>query len=367
MDEIKTIEVNVDDLNNGGVFSLVKNLLENKGDKLIDVASIEEFVHKENVEYFNDLGAKVFYVGSKKNKLLKQWYVYNNLKKLFATEKYKNVHIHGDTANKLFVSGLAAKRAKVPNIILHSHASSVDGNHRYIKMVIHYIFKPLLPALNARYVSCSDLAAKWMFGEKKYTMINNGVNLKKFRYNENIRIQQRDKLKISDEVLIGHIGRFAFQKNHEFILKIAKCLQDSHCNCKIILIGNGEDENRIRELAQKDDLENIIFYGTTKEPEKLFQAMDVFILPSQFEGLPIVGVEAQASGIPVIYSKNITKEAKLLENCCYLGIADSDVLEWKEKIMEYSNLCRYDTYELIKNKGFDILDTTEKICELYLG
>lgn len=367
MEKIRAIEVNIDDLNNGGVFSLIRSILEINKDYMIDVATIEGFKSEKNKEYFESLGSKIFYVGTKKNKILKQWYVYNNLKELLIHEKYKNVHIHGDTANKLFISGLAAKRAKVPNIILHSHASSVDGNHRFLKKVIHHIFKLLLPTLNAKYVSCSDLAAKWMFGKSEYTMINNGVNLNRFRYDKAMRNRERESLNLTDEILIGHVGRFAFQKNHGYILKIAKYLQDLSYNCKIILIGNGEDENYIKELAKRNGLENIIFYGTTKKPENLFQAMDVFILPSQFEGLPIVGVEAQASGLPVIYSKNITGEAKILKNCCYLGIQDSDIPIWIEKIIEFSHNKRCDTYEYMKNKGFDILDTTERICELYLG
>lgn len=363
----KVLEINIDDLNLGGVFALIKNVLENKDNNCkIDIASIEGFNDKNNVVFFEKYGANVFYIGSRKNKVLKQLYVYNNLKNLLKNNKYDNVHIHGDTANKLLISGLAAKKAGVKNIIFHSHAADVDGNHRIMKRVIHYLCKPLLKTVGATYVACSDLAAKWMYGETKYVMINNGVNLSKFRYDKNQRIITRRQLKIQDEILIGHVGRFAYQKNHRFILRLSEALDKSNIKYKIILIGTGELEQNIRNKSEELGLRNIIFYGMSNAVENLFQAMDVFILPSHFEGLPIVGIEAQASGLPVIYSSRITREAKVTDECTFIDIEDDCIELWVHTIQNYSNVNRKDTYDLLKRAKFDIVETTSAICNLYI-
>lgn len=362
----RVLEVNIDDLNSGGVFALVKNIVENKKDDCrIDIASIEGFRNRDNLDFFLKKGSEVYYVGNTNNKILKQFQVYKKLKKIIEKHEYENIHIHGDTSNKLLVSGLAAKKGGVKNIILHSHASDVDGNHRILKKICHVVCKPFLKILDAKFVACSDLAARWMYGTSPYIMINNGVDLNKFRYNEQQRLISRQELEIGDEILIGNVGRFAYQKNHDFILKIAEAMNQLPIQYKIILIGSGELEEKIRCKAERLKLKNVLFLGNSDSVEKLFQAMDVFILPSHFEGLPIVGIEAQTSGLPVIFSNKITKEAAITNSCSYLSIEENSVQLWVEKIIEYSHLRRTDTYEVIKKNGFDILDTVGKICDLY--
>ena len=362
----RVLEVNIDDLNSGGVFSLIKNVIENKKKCKIDIASIEGFKNQSNLNYFRKYGSEVYYVGITNNKFLKQFYVYKNLKVLIKRNGYENVHIHGDTANKLFVSGLAAKSVGTKNIVLHSHASNVDGKHRKFKKICHVVCKPFLKMLGAKFVACSDLAARWMFGKASYVMLNNGVRLDKFRYNEQQRIISRQEIGVDNDILIGNIGRFAYQKNHEFILKIADAMDKLSIRYKIILIGSGELEEKIKNKAEQLGLNNIIFYGSSNTVEKLFQAMDVFILPSYFEGLPIVGVEAQASGLPVIFSNKITKEVKIIQACSYLSIEDNSIPLWIEKIIEYSRLERTDTYDVLKENGFDILDTINEMYNLYI-
>ena len=156
----RVLEVNVDDLHTGGVYSLVKNVIENNREQItIDIASYEKFEEKKHIEELKNNGTTVHYVGYKGNKLLKQFYCYRNLKRLIEKEQYTCIHIHADVANKILISAWAAKKAGAEKIILHSHAAGVDGDHRKIKSIVHKLSSYFLKNVGTDFVACSDLAA----------------------------------------------------------------------------------------------------------------------------------------------------------------------------------------------------------------
>ena len=370
MADYKVLEINVDDLGFGGVYSLVKNVIKNSPSYLqLDIACVEHFVKQENIDYVNSFGSQVHYIGYEGNKFIKQIACVTNLCRLIKKEHYDCVHVHADVANKLLVSGLAAKISGVKKIILHSHAAGVDGNHRKIKKLFHNSCKYFLKYIGSDFASCSDLAAHWMFpniAQDKIQMINNGVNLSKFRFNADMRIQMRKELGISDEFLIGHIGRFAYQKNHDYLIDLFAATLEIIPNAKLLLIGQGPLESDIRKkVADKGLQEQVIFYGTSFDVQNLFQAMDVFVLPSHFEGLPIVGVEAQAAGLPVLFSDEITKEAQLIATVSFLPITEAALPQWRERLREVSHYSRQDTYQELKDRGFCIEDTVSQFLEFY--
>lgn len=368
----KVLEVNVDDLNMGGVFNLVKNVLYNKTPTMqIDIASIEKFAKHEHIQLLNKLGTTVHYIGYEGNKWKKQIIPYIRLKSLLNNNFYDCVHIHSDVANKLFIFGLAAKMAKTKKIILHSHASGVDGNHRKIKTFVHKLCRLFLKNVGTDFVACSDLAAKWMFPNIKKEMIviiNNGVDLDKFRFSSQIRKTERKKLGIKEELLIGHVGRFCYQKNHNYLIEIISEMKKQGMPTKLLLIGEGPDKDAIKRKVYEKSLEKyVIFYGISEQIQNLFFAMDLFILPSHFEGLPIAGVEAQAAGLPVIFSDKITREAQLTTYVKYLNIKQSNVKEWVKCICQLSNkkILRTDAYDELKGKKFSIQDTAKNFFALY--
>ena len=373
MNNKMVLEVNVDDLNMGGVYGLVKNVITNNFDRSIkiDIAAIEHFANAKNIELFNERGTQVFYVGYDGNKLLKQIKCYSNLKKLIKNNNYEYVHVHADVANKLFTSGLAAKYSGAKKVILHSHAAGVDGKHRKVKKYIHKFCRRFLKYIATDYVACSEVAAKWMFPNvesEKIVIVNNGVDLDKFRFDAAVRYQIRNKLGIKDEILLGHVGRFCYQKNHEYFIEILKEIRKRNIKAKLLLIGEGPDEQDFKEKIRKEQLDDmVIFYGTTNKVQELFMAMDVFLLPSHFEGLPIVGVEAQASGLPVIFSDQIDRSAKLTDSVSFLRTELENTSEWVEKILKLqekeSN--REKTYYILKQKRFSIQDTVNEFLELY--
>lgn len=365
------LEVNVDDIGRGGVYSLVINVIQHKSaHEKIDIASLEHFENEKDIEFLGNLGCKVYFVGHDGNKLSKQIYIYRNLKTLLTGSDYDCVHIHADVANKLLVSGLAAKHAGVKKIILHSHAAGVDGNKRWLKKIYHYICRRHLKNIGTTLAACSELAAKWMYPNVELSnvvIIKNGVDLEKFRFNRTFREKIRSELGISEsEVLLGHVGRFAYQKNHEFLLKIAESLKKRGLAFKILLVGEGPLETEIKEKAQKlGVIDNLIFYGTSNKVHELLSAMDIFLLPSHFEGLPIVGVEAQAAGLPSIFSDQITREVKLTKGASFIGIHDSDVGKWRDEILRDVEFPRIDTYNELKEKKFDLADTVQAFETLY--
>jgi glycosyltransferase involved in cell wall biosynthesis len=366
---MRVLEVNIDDLNFGGVFSLIKNVVENAPSNVnIDIATIEGFQKEENKRIFENKGSRIIYIGCNKNKIFKQLCVYINLKKYLKENHYDAVHIHADTANKLLVSGLAAKKAGTKSIILHAHASGVEGNHRRIKKMVHVFCRTLLPKIGTKFVVCSDTAKKWMFPSVNETiLVKNGINLQKFRFDVEKREHVRRELHLSnEEILIGHVGRFAYPKNHEYLLKIAQELKKENANFKMMFVGNGELESEIKKKAAQVKVEDkIIFYGTTTSVQDLFQAMDVFALPSIYEGFPIVGVEAQASGLPVVISSTLTKDAKLIDHVKFLDITDKDIHEWCRWLLNFAKLERKDTYLELVNQQFDITDTINSFVRLY--
>lgn len=366
----RILEVNVDDLHCGGVYSLVKNVVQNKQDSVvIDIASIEKFTNLENINNLNKYGTNVYYIGYSKNKLLKQIICFNNLKKLIIKNRYNCIHIHSDVANKLLVFGIAAKVCGIKKIILHSHAAGVDGNYRKMKWIIHHICNRFLKYVGTELVACSDLAAKWMFpnvNQESIKIINNGIELEKFRFDEQIRKKIRKEMGLENKYIVGHVGRFAYQKNHKYLIRIFYEVVKKNKNAILLLIGEGPLESEIRNYV--DDLninENVIFYGTSNRVNDLFQAMDIFVLPSHFEGLPVVGVEAQASGLPVLLSNQITKETKLIETVNFLPINECNIVSWVDSILKYRDISREDTYLELKKKGFSIKDTINTLLKLY--
>jgi len=202
-----------------------------------------------------------------------------------------------------------------------------------------------------------------MFNSNDGIILKNGVDLDKFKYNEDYKKEIRDKYNISyDSFVIGNVGRFSHQKNHKFILDIFNNYNDD--NKVLLLVGEGELENKTKKYAKKlGILDKVIFAGTTDEAYKYYSAFDVFVLPSIYEGLPVVAVEAQATGLPTLISDNVTKEAKLIDYTTYLSITDPT--SWVKELTKAKENKRINYNKTIKEKGFDIIDSSIKLLNFY--
>ncbi|MBO6205824.1 MAG: glycosyltransferase family 1 protein [Lachnospiraceae bacterium] len=373
MRKIRVLEVNINDIGQGGAWAFIKNAImsktTNETNIIFDFFTLEPFENRENVKFVEDHGGKVI-TRYTHNKVIRQGKTYIDLKNVLVNGNYDIVHIHSDVAFKMFTEGLAAKHAKVPHIIFHSHCSGIDRGHRIIKRIAHEICKPFLNLIGTDFFACSNKAGKWMYTKKTYKnirVINNAIDCRKFQYDENIRKEYRNKLMLSNEIVIGHVGRFMYQKNHRFLIQIFNELQKIKKNVRLLLIGEGELENEIKQLVSKLELsDKVIFLGVTNEVAQYMQAMDLFLLPSFFEGLPVVGIEAQAAGLPCLMSSGITTETNLFGIVKFLSLQD-DPKVWAMKTMKMiEKYKRRNTLDEMIKAGYDITTNKESLVDVYM-
>lgn len=248
------------------------------------------------------------------------------LRRVLREGKYKIVHSH---INTLSVFPLyAAKKVGVPVRIAHSH--STTNKKEWKKNLLKQVLRPFSKKYATNYMCCSELAGRWLFGDKTYDegkvyLLNNAIDLDKFKYDKKIRDKKRKELGIKeDTIVIGHIGRFVAQKNHTFLIDIFNQFHKKEKNSILLLAGQGplqeEIKNKVRELGLDD---SVGFLGQRNDANELYQAFDVFLLPSLYEGLPVVGVEAQASGLLCFFSDDMTKETKVLDSTVFMSLSNT--------------------------------------------
>ena len=304
----------------GGVESVVMNYYRH-----IDRSKIQfDFICDEdstNIPYdeINSLGGKVILIPPYQ-KVIRY---HKELKKVLKEGNYKIVHSHINTLS--IFSLWAAKSAGVPVRIAHSHSTTNKKEKK--KNLMKQVLKHFSKVFATDYMCCSELAGRWLFGDKEYDrgnvyLLNNAIDLEKFKYDENIRKEKRKELNISDDTLvIGHVGRFVEQKNHRFLIDIFNEVHKERENSILLLAGQGPLVDEIHEKVNELGLnESVRFLGQRKDIDKLYQAFDVFLLPSLYEGLPVVGVEAQATGSLCILSDDMTKETKVLDTTKFLSL-----------------------------------------------
>jgi len=288
---------------------------------------------------------------------------HKELKKVLKRGNYKIVHSHINTLS-LF-SLCAAKCAKVSIRIAHSH-STTDKKEKK-KNMLKQCLRPFSKIFATNYMCCSEYAGRWLFGNTEYDkgnvyLLNNSIDLDKFKYDKQIRVKKRIELNINDDTLvIGHIGRFVEQKNHVFLVDVFNEVYKINKNSLLVLIGVGPKLKDIREKVNQLNLEhNVLFLGQRKDVNELYSVFDCFCLPSLYEGLPVVGVEAQSVGLPCLLSDHMTQETKVLNNVIFLSI-DFEPKKWAEQVIRCAGAIEKNTYNQMSNKGFDIKIEAKKL------
>ncbi|KRK40197.1 glycosyltransferase [Loigolactobacillus bifermentans] len=281
-----------------------------------------------------------------------------------AESEYDYVHIHLDNFVRFFYLILLRKKK---NIILHSHNSFNDKiKNSRVKWRMHKFGMFIVKNGNFIHFACSDLAANWLFGRKKYIQVNNGVDLANFEFNKVERKRYRDELDLNKCEVYGHIGRFEFQKNHERLIRIFSKIHAHNFKTKLLLIGTGPNMGEIKRLVSDLNLdEAVLFLGHRDDVGKILNAIDYIIFPSRYEGLPISLVEAQANGIPVFYSDTITKEIELLPSSQSFSLQENDD-KIAYKICKGEPLIdRGSAVDVLKRKGYDREDVIEGLYKFY--
>ena len=357
---------------NAGIESVIMSLFRN-----FDLSKISvDIMASQNLSNFYDReiqqlgGRKIITLHEKYSSPAKRMLANQNaFAKIIRENQYDIVHLHMCNAASM-VYGKIAKENGAKIVVYHSHNTNLSINHRMIKTVVHNLCKWKYEKYADILFSCSDLASKWMFTNRsikqnKVILIKNAIDLDKFAYNEKVREEYRKKLSIEDNFVVGHIGRFAVAKNHSFIIDVFAALHKKNANSTLLLIGEGEDELKIKKKVKHMGLsDSVIFYGTTKEIPQLLWSMDVFILPSLFEGNPVVGIEAQAASTPCVFSNTITKMCKLTDIVTYLSL-DETPEKWAETIIRVGKKKRVNTTEQMKKEGYDIHMVAAKVQESY--
>lgn len=288
-------------------------------------------------------------------------------------EGYDAIHLHTSFWKGYLVEKIAMER-KCPIVIIHSHSTMIDildekKREEYIK--IHNYYRENLPLeYGTHFCACSKLAADWLFGEQipreKIKILKNAIDVDKYSFSQKIRDDYRRKLGIDGNFVLGHVGRFVYQKNHKMLIEIFKEVHKELPNSKLILVGIGPLEDTIRKQVKDYGLENaVMFMGKRDDVPELMQAMDVFLLPSHFEGLGLVLIEAQAAGLKCLTSKNIPGEAKITKD---IQILSNDVYEWVNSIIKLKNGYKREKNKcLIEAAGYNLNDQIKIIEKLYSG
>ncbi|TGA99977.1 glycosyltransferase family 1 protein [Sporolactobacillus shoreae] len=251
---------------------------------------------------------------------------------------------------------LLAKRNKY-TIITHGHNTRggkksllIEGLHLFNRIYVRWVSK--------RCFACSQAAGEWMFGKHffkkgRVKIINNAIDCDLFRFNQDVRTDIRKQLNLDNRFVIGHVGRFVRQKNHDFMIDVFQAIRSQNGQAKLMLIGDGElkplIEEKVKRLGLEDD---VLFLGNRKDIPELMWAMDVFVLPSLFEGLPVVAVEAQAAGLSLVLSDTISREAKITQSVTFCSLKRQ--LAYWAKVILTENTKHADTTLAIRKKEFDI-------------
>lgn len=252
------------------------------------------------------------------------------MKQFFAEHpEYQIVHSHIDAMSYLPL--LAAKKAGVPVRIAHSHSSGIDKDLKYgLKQYYRY----RLPSAANYFWACGEVAGRFLFRKRPYTLIANAIEAERFYFDSQIRKQKRKEFGLGEQLVVGHAGRFCYPKNHEFLLKIFQCLLMQEPNAVLLLVGKGEKEPQIRELAGNLGIaDQVIFAGSRNDLNEIYQAMDIFVMPSRFEGVPMVGIEAQFSGLPCLFSDKVPQEVAFTDRCRFLELK-LPAEQWAQKILD---------------------------------
>lgn len=268
---------------------------------------------------------------------------------------------------------LCCKNGGFKAVIIHSHNGFV---------ALPTILQPIIP-ISMKYErfklshlpivrwACSDKAAEWMFGKNKdYTFIKNGIDAEKFKYSESLRTEVRKELGLScSDYCIGHVGRFDPQKNHEYLIKVFIEYSKVDQSAKLVLAGPLLTEDivaKVKEEIKNNNLnDRVLLLGARNDANRLYQAMDVFVLPSLYEGLPIVGVESQCAGLPCLFSDQISKQVKVLDSTKFISITDDSIQSWVDALKEVKNVKsdRNIGFKAIVDNGFVMEREIKKIEE----
>lgn len=339
--------------NPGGIESVIMNYYRYINRNLIQLdflCNCSKIAYEEEIE---GLGGKIYKITPRK----KNYFAFKK-----ELDEFMKQNAHEYSAIWINVCSLVnidylilAKKYGIPKRIIHCHNSSNDGG--IIKLIIHTVNKYRVKHYATDFWSCSAVASPWFFGKKiikssHYKIITNAIDINKFKRSQRVRDEYRKQLGLEDKIVIGHVGRFHFQKNHQFLIEIFEELIKRSKDYRLILIGQGELQQEIKELVSEKKLaDKVMFLDAVSDVQNLYQVMDCFVLPSLFEGLGIVALEAQAAQLPCVLADTIPIEVKVNDEVIFVPL-ERGAKEWANVIERVKG--RFDLSCKLAESKFDI-------------
>lgn len=333
----------VNDMHRAGLETMLMNYYRHVNREQIQFDFLTHRPYKSDYDdEIESLGGHVYYAPRLYPQNLHKYYGW--MHKFFSEHpEYNIVHSHIDSMSYLPLK--AAKNANIPIRIAHSHNTSIDLD---IKYPLKQYYRLRLPGVATHYFSCGKEAGEFLFPNKDVIIIPNAIEPYSFLFNEKVRDNYRSLLNLNNNLIIGNVGRLSYQKNHKFLIEIFNEVLKVQKNSILLLIGVGEKEERIRNQVKKLGLENNVrFLGNRDDVSSIYQAIDVFVMPSFFEGVPVTGIEAQFSGLNCVFSNKVPKEVDFTGNCKFISLDESPIF-WAREILNSINEKR--------NLGFKNLD-----------
>ena len=346
-------------MDSGGIEAVVMNYYRHIDRNRIQFdfyfAANSTFPQREELER---LGAGVFLVPPYNHPFAYHQTLYHAFKK----RKYAIVHAHLSTMSVFAL--FAAWRAGVPVRICHNHTTAHWGEGK--KTLLKYILRPFNKLFATDYFACGEKAGRWMYGNRCFNagrvhVMPNAIDTKKYEFDQDARVRLRNELNIPQNAfVVGHVGRFMYQKNHPFLLQVFKEVLRLRENAFLLLVGEGELQETIRQSVREQGLEDkVVFTGARQDVSKLYSAMDVFCLPSFYEGLPVVAREAQANGLPCVFSDRMTEEILLTSKAVQLALDDPE--RWARTVLAFSQRT-----EELENRHYNIEMAQQNLSKYYI-
>lgn len=345
---------------NGGMSTYAVNLFETLPENEYDVTFLSTVPHP----FFEDrIKARYGHIKAVPPRSRRPLAHRRAIRAIFASQKFDAVHIHLSTASNI-VPLEEAVRAGVPVVIAHIHSAGTEGGK--LAGLLHKLHVGKLGKLPIIRLACSDAAGKFAYGNAGYTVLLNGVDLRRFYWDAG----RRDRFRLSrhipaDAFVVGHTGRFTPVKNHAYLLELFAEVKKKRENAVLLLCGDGPLLEETKGKAEAMGLsKSVVFAGNVVNPQDAYCAMDVMVLPSKFEGFPLTVVEAAAEGLPVLVSDTVTKEAGVTERVAFFSLAE-DKAAVADRLLSMAAAERRDYGDALREKGLDFPSQVKKIEGYY--
>lgn len=369
---VKILLVEGKNMEAGGVETYLLNVLSQirRNNLVIDVLVPGKIVSETIADRFRSFECRILELHMKQQGSLKETMIFiNKLKRYLSKNKYDVIHVNTGNLRVEAVCLALAKQEGVATRIAHSHNVTLPGSTA--KEIVRKAFRAVILQCATDFLACSPEAADTLVGEKhcgKVQIAKNGINADDYRFDPCVREKIRKENGWDGRFVVGCIARIALQKNQLFMLQVVKKMALENAKVLLAMVGKGDDEyeQQVKEEVKELDLDgNVQFLGERNDINELVQGMDLHVLPSNWEGLGIVNIEAQASGLRCVCSDRVSREADVT------GLVEFIPLEkgpdfWADRLARYNNgYERKDTADMIKEKGYDVNSSAQIIGRIY--